>query len=253
VLDGDKAYLAETRLGPLARCEGFPSVDDLLTRLRSSPDDGLHRKVVEAMTTNETSFFRDSHPFELLRQTVLPELVRRRAAGRDLSLWSAACSSGQEPYSVAMLVREHFPALAAGGLRIIASDLSTEMLDRARQGLYTQMEVNRGLPARLLVKYFDKQGPHWQIKDDLRRLVEFRPINLTNAWPPLPALDVILLRNVLIYFDVATKQRILAKVRQVLRPDGYLLLGGAETTINLDDAFERVQVDRSGYYRLRPT
>jgi chemotaxis protein methyltransferase CheR len=251
VLAPDKAYLAETRLSSLAWQEGLSSVDHLLARLRSGPDDGLQRKVVEAMTTNETSFFRDLHPFEALRQTVLPELVQRRPAAVGLHLWSAACASGQEPYSLAMLVHEHFPTLAAGRLRIIASDLSTEMLDRARQGVYSQMEVNRGLPARLLVKYFQKHGQDWQIKDDVRRLVEFRPINLVGAWPALPALDVVLLRNVLIYFDVATKKQILGKVRQLLRPDGCLILGGAETTINLDDAFERVTAGRSGYYRLR--
>jgi chemotaxis protein methyltransferase CheR len=251
VLAQDKVYLAETRLAALAWQEGFSSVDHLLARLRSGPDDGLHRKVVEAMTTNETSFFRDFHPFEVLRQTVLPELMQRRPAGVALHVWSAACASGQEPYSLAMLVCEHFPALAAGRLRILASDLSTEMLDRARKGVYGQMEVNRGLPARLLVKYFQKQGSDWQIKDDVRRLIEFRQINLVGTWPALPALDVVLLRNVLIYFDVATKKQILGKVRQLLRPDGCLILGGAETTINLDDTFERVAVGRSGYYRLR--
>jgi chemotaxis protein methyltransferase CheR len=251
VLESDKHYLAETRLAVLARREGLQSVDELLGHLYAAPVNGLHQKVVEAMSTNETSFFRDVHPFENLRQRVLPELIARRLATRCLTIWCAACSSGQEPYSVAMLLREHFPHLTGWNVRILASDLSTEMLERARLGRYSQMEINRGLPAALLVKYFSKQGDEWIIKDDVRRMVEFRPINLAAAWPVLPYMDVVLLRNVLIYFDVATKKQILGQLQGVLRPDGYLFLGGAETTINLDEAYERVQYDRFSCYQLR--
>ena len=251
-LDPDKVYLAEARLLALARREGFGSVAAFVEHLRTAPANGLHQQVVEAMATNETSFFRDHHPFEGLRQVVLPELLRRRAAERRLSIWCAACSSGQEPYSVALLLREHFPQTAGWQLRLLASDLSDEMLERARQGRYSRMEVNRGLPARLLVKYFEQQGADWCLRADVRRMVEFRRINLAEGWPALPALDVILLRNVLIYFDVPTKKAILNRVRQVLRPDGFLFLGGAETTLNLDDAFERVPLDRAGCYRPVP-
>lgn len=249
VLDADKTYLAEARLLPLARRAGYGSVGDLLDHLPGAPANGLQQQVVEAMTINETSFFRDHYPFEALRQVVLPQLLQRRAAEKCLNVWCAACSSGQEPYSVALLLREHFSLPADWHVRLIASDVSDEMLERARQARYSRMEVNRGLPARLLVKYFVQEGSDWLLREDVRRAVEFRRLNLAEAWPALPALDIILLRNVLIYFNVPTKKAILGKVRRLLRPDGFLFLGGAETTLNLDDAFERVPLDRAGCYR----
>ncbi len=248
-LEDDKGYLVEARLCGLAQRRGYGSPADLLAGLRAGAGDGLRQQVVEAMTTNETSFFRDVHPFEGLRQVVLPELIRRRSAERRLHVWCGACSTGQEPYSLAMLLREHFPALAGWDVRIRGTDLSAEVLERARQGRYTQAEVNRGLPARLLVKYFRKDGPDWRLNDEIRSAVEFAPLNLVGAWPALPPLDLVLLRNVLIYFDVAAKKEILARVRRVLRPDGYLFLGGAETTLNVDDAYERVALPRSSCYR----
>src|SRR5262249_48720915 len=162
---------------------------------------------VEAMTINETFFFRDGHPFEVLRQTVLPELLRRRAEVRCLNIWSAACSSGQEVYSVAILLRHNFPALSDWNVRLIASDLSGARLERARQGCYSELEVCRGLLPELLRVYFRRRGDGWQIRDDIRHTVEFRPINLHGVWPELPALDLVLLRNVLIYFDGPAKQR----------------------------------------------
>ena len=251
VLEEDKQYLAESRLLPLARREGFDSLASLVACLRTKIFDGLHRKVVEAMTTNETSFFRDFHPFEALRKSILPELMTKRAYSKELNFWSAACASGQEPYSLAVLLQEHFPSLAGWKIRIIATDLSAEMLARAREGRYSQLEVNRGLPASLLVKYFRQHGSDWQIREDLRRRVEFQIVNLAETWPLLPPMDVVLMRNVLIYFGVETKKKILSKVRQLLKPDGFLFLGGAETTFNLDDAFERVQFDRTICYRVR--
>jgi chemotaxis protein methyltransferase CheR len=251
VLENEKHYLAETRLQAVARREGIDSLDTLVARLRTAPHNGLQQKVVEAMTTNETSFFRDVQPFEMLKQVVVPELMKRRATERQLSIWCAASSTGQEPYSLAMLLREHFPALATWKVRITASDLSTEVLEKARQGRYSQLEVNRGLPAQMLVKYFQRQGVDWQIKDDLRGLIDYRQVNLIEPWPSMPPLDVILIRNVLIYFDVETKRQILGKARRLLRPDGYLFLGGAETTLNLDDSFERVEFQRAGCYQLR--
>jgi len=226
-------------------------LQDLVARLRAQPFNGLHQKVVEAMTTNETSFFRDVHPFEALKKAVLPELIKKRATERKLNMWCAASSSGQEPYTMAMILREHFPTLANWTVRFIASDISMEMLERARAGRYSQLELNRGMPAPLLVKYFQRQGMEWQIKEDLRRMVEFRQMNLADTWPSLPEMDLVFMRNVLIYFDVPTKKEILGKVRRLLRPDGYLFLGIAETTLNLDGAFERVQFDKSGCYRLR--
>ncbi|HEU4587335.1 MAG TPA: protein-glutamate O-methyltransferase CheR [Gemmatimonadales bacterium] len=250
VLEPGKEYLVESRLTAVARGEGFDSLEQFLDEMRRRPDTGLHERAVEALTTNETSFFRDVHPFDSLRQSVLPELIQRRTAERQLVIWSAACASGQEPYSVAMLIRESFPALADWSVKVLATDLSKAMLARCREGRFTQLEINRGLPARYLVKYFAQHGGEWQIQDDIRAMVEFRELNLAGRWPAMPPPDIVFLRNVLIYFDVATKREVLAKVRLVMRPDGYLFLGGAETTINLDDAFERVTLGKSTCYRL---
>ncbi|MBX9790469.1 MAG: protein-glutamate O-methyltransferase CheR [Pirellulales bacterium] len=252
VLGRDKRYLAETRLASLAREEGCESLNEFVTRLRVPHNNGLRAKVVEAMTTNETLFFRDSHPFESLRQTIVPKLIERRSAQRSLSIWSAACSSGQEPYSIAMLLHEHFPVLQGWNVRLIATDLCAGMIERARLGRFRQLEVNRGLPAAYLVKYFQREGLDWQINSNVRRLVQFLQLNLAaDNWPALPPLDVIFLRNVLIYFEVPTRKQILGKIRRLLRPDGYLFLGGAETTFHVDDAFECVSVDSSKCFRLR--
>jgi chemotaxis protein methyltransferase CheR len=251
VLGVEKEYLIESRLLPVARNAGCASLPDLIGRLRTQPFNGLHQKVVEAMTTNETSFFRDLQPFEALKKMVLPELIARREKERKLNLWCAASSSGQEPYSVTILLREHFSILENWTLRFIASDLSMEMIERAQKGRYSQLEVNRGMPAALLVRYFQRQGMEWQVKDDLRRLIEFRQMNLMDSWTALSEVDIVFMRNVLIYFDVPTKIAILDKVHRVLRPNGYLFLGAAETTLNLNDRFERVQFDKAGCYRLR--
>jgi chemotaxis protein methyltransferase CheR len=250
-LEDDKLYLVETRLLPVAQRHGFQSVEDLVLRLRSRQNENLLCELVEAMTINETFFFRDGHPFEVLRQQVLPELVQRRAEVRCLNIWSAACSSGQEPYSVAILLRHYFPALSGWNVRLIASDLSAAMLTRARHGRYTGLEISRGLEPELLETYFHKRTDGWQIKDEVRRMVDFFPINLSGAWPELPMFDLVLLRNVLIYFDVPTRQRMLDRVRSVLQPDGYLLLGGAETTYNLDDRFIPVALGGVSFFQLR--
>jgi chemotaxis protein methyltransferase CheR len=250
VLDEDKGYLVESRLLPLAQQEGLESVSSLVARLGRAST-GLERQVVEAMATNETYFFRDVRPFDVLRQQVLPELVQRRAGERALRIWSAACSSGQEPHSIAMLLRAHQVVPLGWQVRLLGTDLSTGMLGRARQGRYSQMEINRGLPAALLVKYFERAGLEWQLKDEVRRMVEFSALNLIEDWPALPPLDVVFLRNVLIYFDVPTKKQVLANLRRVLRPDGYLFLGGAETTLNLDENYERAPFEGVSCFRLR--
>ena len=250
LLEAEKKYLAEARLAPLAAQEGFESIEALLDSVQAGEGSGqLERKVIEAMTNSETSFFRDLHPFEALRKLVIPELIARRAAERTLNIWCAATASGQEPYSIAMLLREHFPQLHGWKVTLIASDISEAMLSRARAGAYNQIEINRGLPAALLVRYFRRTDGEWQIHEELRRAIDFRRVNLTAAWPFMPTMDIIFLRNVLIYFDVPTKKAILARVRQVLAPDGYLLLGGAETTMGLDDSFQRIQTGKSAFYR----
>lgn len=251
VLEEDKGYLVESRLLPLARREGFTTINLLVQKLQAESFNGLHRQAVEAMTTNETSFFRDFHPFEALKKFVLPALIARRATERALSIWCAACSSGQEPYSLAMLIREHFPRLSGWRIHILATDLSTEILARAREGRYSQLEVNRGLPASLLIRYFQKQGCDWYLRDEIRTMVDYQILNLANAWPFLPPMDIVMIRNVLIYFGVETKKEIFAKVRRVLKPDGYFFLGAAETTFGIDDSFERVQLERSTCYQVR--
>ena len=250
VLEPGKEYLVETRLAPVARKMEFDSVGALIAKLRGAPDNGLHARVIEAMVTTETSFFRDSHPFESLKTAALPDLIRRRAAERRLNVWSAACSTGQEPYSVAIIIREHFPELLGWQVNILATDLSAEVLAKARAGTYSQLEVNRGLPAAALVKHFTQSGTSWQVSETVRRAVEFRELNLVRPWPALPKMDVVFLRNVMIYFDVETKKAILSRVARQLNPDGYLILGGAETTLNLDSSFRRVDALKGGFYQL---
>lgn len=252
VLNESKEYLVESRLTALARKKKLDSLGALLAEAKNGKQNGLLDEIIDAMTTNETSFLRDVHPFEMMRKIVLPDLIRKRQVEKKLHIWCGASSSGQEPYTIAMMLREHFwETLRDWSVVFIASDLSTEMLDRARAGSYSQLEVNRGLPAPLLVKYFDKDGSNWQVRDEIREMVDFRQINLVKDWPTMPPLDLVLMRNVLIYFDVPTKKKVLARVRERMRPDGYLFLGGAETTLNLDEAFERVQGDKAGCYRLK--
>ena len=249
-LDDDKAYLAEFRLEPLARGEGFPSLSTLIAHLATSCPNGLHARVLEAMTTNETSFFRDVHPFDAIRGWILPKLIERRRDERRLVLWSAACSSGQEPYSLAMILRDEFPAVLSGwDVRLTGTDLSAGMIARAKAATYTQLEVNRGLPAPMLVRHFTRAGSEWEVAPALRRMVTATECNLAAPLPRMGPFDVVYLRNVLIYFDLPTKQVILRRVRELMRPDGWLFLGAAETTLGVDDSWERVVVGRSSAYR----
>ena len=250
VLEPGKEYLVETRLAPLLRQQNLNSIGELIAQLRSQPGSGLYRLIVEAMVTTESSFFRDHQPFEDLRKAVIPDLIERRRDERRLHIWCAASSTGQEPYSLALLIREHFPQLTGWRISLLASDLSQQVLQRARAGRYRQIEVNRGLPAALLVKYFEQHGTDWQLQSAIRSMVDFQEINLAQAWPALPRMDLVLIRNVMIYFDVETKKATLGRVARVLRPDGYLLLGGAETTFNLDDSYRRVLALKSGFYQL---
>ena len=251
VIDSAKAYLVESRLTPLAKEQGLEGVSELILKMKTPQGLTLHAKVVEAMTTNETLFFRDVHPFEAMKKEIIPNLIKARAATRALSIWSAACSTGQEAYSTVMMLRTEFPELATWRIRIIGTDISPNVVEKAKLGLYRQLEVNRGLPAPLLIRFFDRAGADWQLKQEVRSAVEFRVLNLIEPWGTLPVFDIVLLRNVLIYFDVETKKRILGRMRAVLAPDGALFLGGAESTLNLDDAFERVPCGPTSYYRIR--
>jgi chemotaxis protein methyltransferase CheR len=251
VLEPGKEYLVQARLLPVARKQGLDDIRALVEHLkRGAP--ALTTQVVEAMTTNETSFFRDVHPFEALRDEIVPELMDKRGTQRTLRIWSAAASTGQEAYTIAMTLRESFPQLSGWNVSILGTDLSQEVLDKAREGRYAQIEINRGLPAPYLLKYFDRAGPAWRVKPELRRGIEFRQMNLVAPWPTLPRMDVVFLRNVLIYFDTDTKRNVLANVRRVMAPDGYLFLGAAETTLQYDGMFERVPRARANCYRVTP-
>lgn len=251
VLEAEKVYLAEAKLGPIVRRSGSPSLTDLLRDLRNRPWGATHQQVVEAMTNNETSFFRDLYPYEALKNRMLPELLAKRAHVRELNIWSAASSSGQEAASIAMVIRENFRALDSWKIRILGTDIAAEMVNRCKEGLFAQHEVNRGLPAQYLVKYFDRVGLHWRLKPILSEMMEFRQMNLSALWPNLPTMDIVFLRNVLIYFDVDTKRTILTRMKSLLRPDSYLLLGGAETTLNIVDDYERVDFSKFDAYRLK--
>ena len=250
-LDDSKSYLIDARLAPLAKKNGLATAADFIQAVREKRKPGLEGQLVEAMTTNETSFFRDLHPFETLRQHILPTLANQRAAERTLNVWSAACSTGQEIYSFAMLLREHCPQMASWNIRLLGTDLSDEVLARARAANYSQIEVNRGLPAAMLVKYFRRQGTHWELRPELAAMAEFRKLNLIETWSGMPSMDVIFLRNVLIYFSVETKKRILAKVIKLMGLHSVLFLGAGETTMNLDVPLERVQYGSSVHYRLK--
>lgn len=251
VLDAGKEYIAESRLANLVSQEGFASLTELLHQLRANSFNGLHRKVVNAMTNNETWFFRDVLPFQALKGRIIPDLIAARSNEKTLRIWSAACSAGQEPYSIAMSLQENFPELRQWRVQIVATDICSSILEKAERGRYSQLEINRGLPAALLSRYFTREGIEWEISREIRNRVEFRVMNLSEPWPSMPSMDIVFLRNVLIYFDVEMKKSILARVRRVLRPDGYMFMGGAETTLNLDDRFERVQYESTAYYRPR--
>lgn len=250
-LDAAKAYLIEARLAPLARRHGLASAEELVGRLQAQADPILRRQAVEAMTTNETSFFRDSHPFEALRSTIIPDLMRTCAARRTIDIWSAACSTGQEAYSIAMSLRENFPELRSWKTRILGTDLSDEVLQKAGAGKFSQIEMNRGLPASLLAKYFRRDGLQWELDPEIRAMATFTKLNLIEQWPALPTMDIVFLRNVLIYFAPNVKKMILEKVRKIMAPHAVLFLGAAETTMGLDDMFLRVQIGNSVYYRLK--
>lgn len=249
VLEAGKEYLVKARLGALLQELKLDSIADLVICLRQRQSQHLLTRIVEAMVTTETFFFRDHHPFEALHKSVLPELIERRRDKRRLNIWCAAASTGQEPYSVAMLLHDHFPELATWQVRLLGTDISDEMLTRCREAVYSQAEVNRGLPAKLLVKHFRQEGNIWRLNHDIRRMVEFQPLNLAQGWPPFPKWDLVLLRNVMIYFAEETKKAILGRLAHVLQPDGYLLLGSAETTFFLDKTYRRVEHHKTGFYQ----
>lgn len=248
VLTPDKGYMLETRLGPLLKRDGFASLDALAARLRDPRAASLAEAVTEALTTNESSFFRDGKPFEHLRK-VLPTLARARPAGSTLRIWSAACSTGQEAYSIAMLLEE--VSLEGRRSEIIGTDIAEGVVQRARDGYFSQFEVQRGLPARLLVKHFRQEEGRWRVSPELRGMVRFERGNLLGELRGFGRFDVIFCRNVLIYFDAPTKSRVLNALAAQLLPDGVLYLGGAETVLGLTDRLVPVPGERGAYERPR--
>lgn len=251
VLTADKGYMLETRLGTMLRREGITSLDALALRLRAPRSEALAAEMVEALTTNESSFFRDGKPFEHLKK-LLPKLAAARPPGQAIRIWSAACSSGQEAYSIAITAVELGAALAGRRVEIVGTDLSQEMLQRAREGVFTQFEVQRGLPVQMLVKHFRQEGSRWQVAPELRAMVRWQAFNLLDDARGLGRFDVIFCRNVLIYFDAPTKSRVLAALAAQVAADGVVYLGGAETVLGLTDRLVPTPGERGVYEAARP-
>jgi chemotaxis protein methyltransferase CheR len=246
-LSADKQYLVESRLIPLARRSGLPGIAELVAKIKSGAE-ALTSDVVEAMTTNETFFFRDKIPFDHLRETILPTLMQARASRRSLRIWCAASSTGQEPYSIAMIVKD-FAGLSGWRVEIVATDLSQEVLEKSKAGVYSQFEVQRGLPIQMLVKHFTQTGELWQLGADIRAMVQHRQLNLLQDFSHLGTFDVIFCRNVLIYFDQDTKAGIFDRMSRMLESDGVLVLGAAESVVGISDAFKPYP-ERRGLYRV---
>jgi chemotaxis protein methyltransferase CheR len=244
-LSADKQYLVESRLVPLARKAGLPGIAELVQKMKGGVE-ALTAEVVEAMTTNETFFFRDKIPFDHLKESILPAMVQARAARRSLRFWCAASSTGQEPYSIAMLLKE-MPALSGWRTEIVATDLSQAVLEKSKAGIFSQFEVQRGLPIQMLVKYFKQNGDLWQLNADVRAMVQHRQLNLLQDFSHLGTFDVIFCRNVLIYFDQETKAAIFERMARMIEPDGALALGAAESVVGITDAFKPYP-DRRGMY-----
>ena len=247
VLGKDKAYLLESRLNPVARKWQFKGFDELAEAVRLGTNKALIQDVTEAMTTNESFFFRDTKPFDQFRDVVLPHLLEARASSRSFRIWSAACSSGQEPYSLAMILKEAEAKLSGWRIEILATDLSTEILQKAQEGLYSQFEVQRGLPINFLVKYFKQEGDRWLVNDEIRRMVKFQTFNLLESPARFGKFDVVFCRNVLIYFDQETKTQVLDGIAGLMPNDGFLYLGGAETVLGITDKFQLVPGQRGLY------
>jgi chemotaxis protein methyltransferase CheR len=247
VLSADKQYLVESRLLPVARRAGMSALSELVQRLKAPNADALVVEVVEAMMTNESFFFRDKIPFEHFRETILPSLLAARASQKRIRIWCAAAATGQEPYSIAMCLKELAKDIAGWRIDLLATDLSTEVLEKAKAGIYSQFEVQRGLPIQLLIKYFTQIGETWQIAPDIRAMVQFRPLNLLSDLSGLGAFDVVFCRNVLIYFDQETKVNVLERLARMIERDGYLVLGAAETVVGLTDSFKPLP-ERRGLY-----
>ncbi len=248
-LTQDKSYLLDSRLTPVARKWGYANLEVMTLTLRGVPPQDLVKDVVEAMTTNETSFFRDSKPFDQFRDIVLPHILKSRAATKRCRIWCSACSTGQEPYSLAMILKEQAAKLNGWTFEIIGTDISTEVIEAAKLGEYSQFEVQRGLPIQMLIKYFDQKDDRWVLKQEIRNMVQFKPFNLLNSLAPLGKFDLIFCRNVLIYFEKDIKAKVLQGMADLLPEDGILFLGGAETVLGITEAFKPMPGARGLYVK----
>lgn len=242
----DKMYLLESRLNPIVKAMDLSDLSGLITKLKAKDSSACH-EVVEAMTTNETFFFRDTHPFEKFTDVALPQVMKSKPAGSTIRIWCAACSSGQEPYSLAILLKENQAKFGAYNFEIIATDLSEDILQTARTAKYTQFEVQRGMPITLLVKYFTQQGTEWFLNDDIKNMVKFEKFNLLDPMTKYGTLDIIFCRNVLIYFDATTKGKVLGELHSHCAKHGFLFLGGAETVVGITDQFKPLPGERGLY------
>lgn len=247
ILPQDKVYLLESRLTPIAHKRGLETLDDLVNEVRLKRKEELLNEITEAMTTNESFFFRDNKPFDLFKDTVLPQFLESRASRKKIRIWCAAASTGQEPYSLAIILKEMGAKLQGWNIEIVGTDISQKVLDKAKVGLFSQFEVQRGLPIQLLIKYFNQVGDLWQISDDIKKMVSYRKFNLLDSFSLLGSFDVIFCRNVLIYFDQNTKTEVLEKMRKQIPDDGTLFLGAAETVLGITDKFKPVQGQRGLY------
>jgi chemotaxis protein methyltransferase CheR len=252
VITPDKQYLLDSRLSPVARRHNLPGVDAVVAKIRAGGDEALAKSVVEAMTTNESFFFRDKTPFEQFEKVMLPAILKSRAGVKRLRIWCAAASTGQEPYSLAMILREKAALLKDWKIEILGTDLSTDVLTKAREAVYSQFEVQRGLPIQMLVKYFKKDGDQWRVNDDIRGMVQYKTNNLLESFAGMGPFDIVFCRNVLIYFDTPTKANVLERTAQIMAPDGFLVLGAAETVLGVTSVFTPVDGARGVYGRNAP-
>ncbi|MBI3805825.1 MAG: protein-glutamate O-methyltransferase CheR [Nitrospirae bacterium] len=249
ILDSSKTYLVEARLEPIVAGAGLPSIDALCQHLRTHPGSPLRQSVVDAMATNETSFFRDMIPFEVVKNVILPGLLTTNQKSRQIRIWSAACATGQEPYSLAMLLCTMKTMLEGWKVEILATDLVERVLDRARAGVYSQYEIQRGLPAPYMTRFFEQTDSNWRVKVEVKKWIEFRQLNLLSDFRFLGPFDIIFCRNILIYLDLPLKKAILERMADCLTPNGMLFLGGGETSLGITDIFTRTEVDRAVYYK----
>lgn len=248
VFDSSKGYLIEARLNSLTRKTGHSSTSEVVQELRRGTWTPLHSQVVDALTTNETSFFRDYHPWESLANDILPDLIEARRPQRRLKIWCGASSSGQEPYTLAMLLRERFPQLADWRVTMLCTDISESMVRRTKEGSFSELEINRGIEPKVRDRWFDLRDGRWHARPELRSMIEATTLNLAGPWPAMGVVDLVLLRNVLIYFEAQSRRTVLERLRDVLAPDGFLMLGAAETTLNITNAFSRVVCGPTSFY-----